>query len=106
MPCDNESLFHASKIDALRYLLKITYPTIGEQDYKYKLSTQTIEDNDIYSFILAHKNKVRIVIATVPNNNGSLEIDETKIDEVIMDKSEIFSMVGELESYYQTLINQ
>lgn len=105
MPCTNESLFHASKTDALRYLLEITYPTIGEQDYKYKLSTQTIEDNDIYSFILAYKNKVRIVIATVPNNNGSLEIDETKIDEVIMDKSEIFSMVGELESYYQTLIN-
>lgn len=51
MPCDNESLFHASKIDALRYLLKITYPTIGEQSCKYKLSTQTIEDNDVYLFL-------------------------------------------------------
>lgn len=105
MPCDNESLFHASKIDALRYLLKITYPTIGEQSCKYKLSTQTIEDNDVYLFIFANKNEVRILIATVPNYNGSLEIDETKIDEVIIAKSEVCFMVSELDSYYQKIIN-
>lgn len=105
MPCDNESLFHASKADALKCLLEITYPTIGEENYKYKLSTQTIEDNDVYSFIVADKNKVRILIATIPNNNGSLEMDETKIDEVIIAKSEICSMVSELDSYYQRIIN-
>lgn len=105
MPCDNKALFHASKIDALRNLWEITFPTIGCQDYRYILSTPTIEDNNVYLFILAHNNEVRILIATVPNNNGSLEIDETKIDEVIIAKSEIRSMVSELDSYYQRIIN-
>ena len=91
--------------DALKHLLEITYPTIGEGNYKYKLSTQTIEDNDVYSFIVADKNEVRILVATMPNNNGPLEIDETKIDEVIIAKSEVCSMVSELDSYYQRIIN-
>lgn len=107
MPCDNEVLFQASKMDALKNLLKITFPTIGCEDYRYKLSTPTIEDNSVYSFVLAHNNEVRILIATVPYNytNSSLEIDETKIDEIIISKSEMCSMICLLDSYYQRIIN-
>lgn len=105
MPCDNEVLFKTSKMDALKNLLEITSLADRSEDYRYKLSTPTIEDNDVYSFVLAYNNEVRILIATVSYNNNSLEIDETKIDEIIISKSEMCSMICELDSYYQRIIN-
>lgn len=105
MPCDNEVLFKASRIDAFNALLEITFQAARYEDYRYRLSTQTMEDNGIYSFALAHKDEVRILIATVSYNDNCLELDETKIDEIIISRSEIHSMICELDSYYKRTIN-
>lgn len=86
-------------------LLEITFQAARYEDYRYKLSTQTMEDNGIYSFALAHKDEVRILIATVSYNDNCLELDETKIDEIIISRSEIHSMICELDSYYKRTIN-
>lgn len=105
MPCENEVLFQASKMDAVKNLLGITFPANGSEDYRYKLSTPTIEDYDVYSFVLAHNDEVRILVVTASYDNNSLEIDESKIDEITIRKSEMRSMISELDSYYQRMIS-
>lgn len=105
MPCENEALFQASKMNAVKNLLEITFPANGSEDYRYKLSTPTIEDNDVYSFVLAHNDEVRILVVTASYDNNSLEIYETKIDEITIRKSEMRSMISELDSYYQRMIS-
>lgn len=86
-------------------MLEITFPANGSEDYRYKLSTPTIEDNDVYSFVLAHNDEVRILVVTASYDNNSLEIYETKIDEITIRKSEMRSMISELDSYYQRMIS-
>lgn len=102
---NNETLFCTTPLNTIKYLLSITYPDSGDNDYSYKFMTSTLEDNGVYAFVVAHDDNVRILITKASDDKGIFEVNETGINEVIISKSTLCVMVNELDSYYHKIIN-
>lgn len=102
---NNETLFYATPLNAIRSLLEITYPDSGDNDYSYKFMTTTMGDNGVYAFVVAHDDNVRILITKASEDKGIFVVDETEINEVIISKSTLCAMVNELDSYFHKIIN-
>ena len=104
----NEEIFDMDSKDAIPILYDLVYPEYDdeksdeenkENDFRYLISIEELDDDKYYAFAVKKDEKIRILGAKGDYDfeENSLSFDNSEILEIILEKDEINNIIRQLE---------